>query len=168
MPEGPTHPGLGKRLRILRFVPMAALSSVVLVGCDGYATAPSEQRIGPGGGQVFLADGKVSLSVPAGALTEEVWFTALPVTSIPKDDLVLAGTTYEIGPAGTHFNRPMALTISYEVGALPKGFGESGLALFAVSGNAWELSDGSSVNPAARSVSGQAMSLGKFGVLAMD
>jgi uncharacterized protein YjdB len=117
---------------------------------------------------VFLADGKVSLSVPPGALTEEIWFTALPVTSVPGDDLLLSGTTYEIGPAGTHFNRPVALTVSYQAGAVPKGVGEGGLALYTVSGNAWELTDQSAVNPAARSVSGQVMGLGKFGVLGME
>lgn len=136
-----------------------------LVGCQGDATGPAESRIGPEGGSVTLEDGAVVLTVPAGALLEEVWFTAIPTVAVPDVPAAVSGTTYELGPPGTVFGSPVTITVLYDAARLPQGTGADDLGVFQVQGGAWSLAGTPAVNPAAGTVSGQLTRLGRVGVL---
>lgn len=138
---------------------------IALPSCGGDSTGPGDEKIGPDGGSVSLESGAVSLSVPAGALSGNVDFTATPTTSVPASDLLVAGSTYDIGPSGTTFAVPVTLTISYDPSSLPDDMGESELGLFKVVGNDWELMANATVNTAAHTVSGQVTSLSLFGAM---
>jgi len=76
--------------------------------CDGSCT---EQRIGPQGGSVTSADGKVTLEVPKDALSADVTITVRPIAN-PPDGATLA---YEIGPNGTEFTTPARLRLNVTV-----------------------------------------------------
>jgi len=137
----------------------------LVVGCQGDATGPAEGRIGPAGGSVSLEDGAVVLTVPAGALLEEVWFTAIPTVAVPAAPPAVSGTTYELGPPGTLFGNPITITVRYDPAKLPQGTGATDLGVFLVQGDAWSLAGTPAVNPAAGTVSGQVTRLGRVGVL---
>ncbi len=136
--------------------------------CDGNVTGPEDKRIGPAGGTAVLANGAVMLSVPPGALSEEVWFTASPAHSVPASELFVAGSSWEIGPPGTTFSRPAILTIYYDPGSVPQGVGESGLGVFKVAGSEWVLMANTSSNPGSHTATGQLAGLGRYGVHALS
>jgi len=140
---------------------------IALPSCGGDSTGPGDEKIGPDGGSVSLESGAVSLSVPAGALSGNVDFTATPTTSVPTSDLLVAGSTYDIGPSGTTFAVPVTLTLSYDPSSLPDDVGESELGLFKVVGSDWELMANATVNTAAHTVSGQVTSLSLFGAMGL-
>ncbi len=145
----------------------SGLLALSLTSCDAGVTGPDDRRVGPEGGVVSLESGAITLSVPPGALSEEVWFTAMPAVAVPGSEWLVAGSAYEIGPPGTVLNAPVTLTISYAPEALPEGIGAEGLGVFQVVGGVWELKPNPTVNSIARTVSGQVASLSQFGVLAI-
>ena len=84
-----------------------ALAALALPGCEtGDGTT-----VGPRGGTVTSQDGRVTLYVPAGALTDDVELTIVEATELPQDAI---GPAYAIEPYGLVFGRPAALV--YEVG----------------------------------------------------
>ena len=68
---------------------------LALTTCNGDATGPGRTTVGPEGGTVSLAQGRVKLSIPSGALSDEVELTATPTTSFPASTLVVVGSTFE-------------------------------------------------------------------------
>lgn len=135
-----------------------------LFACDGDVMGPNERRIGPAGGTAILANGAIRVSVPPGALYEEIWFTVTPGLNVPESDLYVDGSAWEIGPPGTAFALPATLTISYNPGSVPVGLGEAGLGVFKVNGGDWSLMANTTANPGSHTASGQISTLGRFGV----
>jgi hypothetical protein len=91
------------------------------------------QRAGPEGAVIELADGKVTLDVPAGAVSEEVILTATPTTDVPMDGPpIVPGTAFDFGPDGIVFDRPIFMTIAYDPAVLPPGVIESELRIHKV------------------------------------
>jgi uncharacterized protein YjdB len=156
----PLLSALGGRSRL------AALSLLLagLFACDGDVTGPEVKRIGPAGGTAVLANGAVLISVPPGALSEEVWFTVTPAFSVPASELLVEGSSWEIGPPGTTFSRRATLTISYDPGSVPDGVGEDGLGVFKVAGSDWTLMANTSASPGTNTASGEVAGLGRYGV----
>lgn len=135
-----------------------------LFACDGDVTGPDERRIGPAGGTAILANGAIRISVPPGALYEEIWFTVTPGLNVPESELYVDGSAWEIGPPGTAFALPATVTITYNPGSVPVGLGEAGLGVFKVNGGAWSLMANTTANPGSHTASGQISTLGRFGV----
>lgn len=125
----------------------------------------SPNTLGPDGGTLSFADGAVTLTVPAGALSQDVTFSVAPTNAFPASERVVGGTVYEIGPAGTTFAQPAELSIAYDEGQIPAGVDESSLALHKVESDAWSRIDGSAANTGADGVSGRITSLSTWGVL---
>jgi hypothetical protein len=73
------------------------------------------QSIGPEGGVIRTADGKVSLTVPAGALTQS---TVISLQPIENKAFLGIGPAYEFSPDGLRFAKPAQLTVEYEAGSL--------------------------------------------------
>lgn len=82
--------------------------------------------IGPAGGSLTSTDGKVTLTLPEGAVAAE---TAISITAINTTDLpgAFAGSNvlgaYELGPSGTVFTQPVSLALNYD----SDGFGDNEL-----------------------------------------
>jgi hypothetical protein len=85
--------------------------STVLAGCE----AEDQTTIGPRGGVVTSADGRVTLEIPAGALDHEVVVSIGEVDEGPDGAL---GTVYEIEPRFEQLRKPA--TITFDVAA-PEG-----------------------------------------------
>ena len=82
------------------------------------------KTIGPAGGVITTADGKLTLTFPAGALTKESVITVQPVENKAINGI---GIGYEFGPDGTRFAKPVTLTYHYTpdelLGASPQAMG---------------------------------------------
>lgn len=141
------------------------ISSLFACGDDG--TGPESTEAGTAGGTVTLAGGAVTLTIPATALPGVVSFTTGTPNSVPSEELLVAGSTYELGPPGTSFSRLTTLTIAYDPAHLPEGVRQSELRLQRVDGDAWSVISGSSVDTVRHVVSGKIDSVGVFGAVAL-
>ncbi len=61
------------------------------------------------------ADGRLTLSFPAGAVSQELEVTIRPAQGAPSGNI---GAAYELGPAGTTFEELVTLSFSYDEGEL--------------------------------------------------
>ncbi len=147
---------------------LLSLLALSVVACGDGATGPGSTAIGAEGGTASLAEGAVTLSVPAGALCASVEFTANPALSFPENPLRVPGTAYEIGPPGTTFEHLVTLTLTYDPNDLPAGVREEELRLQRVAGSEWQPTVGSSVDVSRHQVSGRIESVGQFGVVGVS
>jgi hypothetical protein len=107
---------------------------------DAFPEAPSsdvptvQMAVGPTGGTITSADGRVSLEIPAGALAASTTFSIGPASSAPAGAV---GTVWEIGPTGTTFAKPVVLTLRYDMnaGSPPAG---TNVAVATVVGDHWQ------------------------------
>ncbi len=129
---------------------------------------PDPQVVGPSGGTVSLLNGAVQISVPAGALSADVRLTAEVTTNFPASELVVSGSTIELGPTGTTFATPVSVTVAYDPSSLPAGVNESELRLRKVIGGEWEDAGDSSPNVAANTVTASLSSFSVYGVLGIE
>ncbi len=77
----------------------------------GTSTGPATtMTIGAAGGALTSADGRITLTVPAGALTADTMLSVEPITNT-----VLLGiqSAYRLGPDGTTFTQPATVTFTY-------------------------------------------------------
>lgn len=70
------------------------------------------KAIGPEGGSITSPDGRMTLTVPANALTETVPFSIQPVTNKFEDGL---GLSYRLEPNGMAFTTPLEISFHYDV-----------------------------------------------------
>lgn len=82
----------------------------------------------PNGGQVSSSDGRVTLTVPAGAVSEDVWITlAMDVSPPPVDDSRSLGVFFRLtaqtasGQAVAQFSKPLVLDVRYAPKAAQAG-----------------------------------------------
>lgn len=120
-------------------------------GGGGGGGGGSATTIGPNGGTVTSSDGKASVNIPAGALSQE---TAITVDSIVSPGPGNIGTVYKFAPEGTSFNLPVIASIRYDDAALPQGVSEQNLKLRTFVNNQWQEVAGSTVDTALNIVSG--------------
>jgi hypothetical protein len=156
------------RQRPVWAVSCAILLAVVLLSCsdDSDPTDPyvDGTPIGPAGGTVTSADGRLSLVIPAGALSAEINITVEPAAAPPTDIGMVAGRSYDLGPTGTLFAQPAALSLSFADATLPTGVDEGALRLCRVSGGAWMIVAGSVCDADGDRVSGSITGFSTWGV----
>lgn len=77
----------------------------------GVVTGPSvSQSVDASGGTVTSADGLLTVSIPAGALSTARVITIEPITNHVS---LAVGGGYRLGPEGTTFSQPVTLTFKY-------------------------------------------------------
>jgi len=106
---------------------IAGLILAVTLGCGVFSggtnnlvIAPTEvgtpvgdkaaKEIGPAGGSLTSADGRLTLTVPQNALSETVTFTIQAVTGKAKNGV---GNAYRFEPDGKKFSTPLELSFRY-------------------------------------------------------
>lgn len=97
--------------------------------------------IGADGGSFTARDGRVMLSIPVGALMADVGITVQPSADPPATEGIIAGTTWDFGPAALRFDVPAVLTLGYNPAALPSAIRDPRHELLIVSPGAdglWE------------------------------
>ncbi len=98
---------------MLASAPGAGFTLEVYGGVDNTTCAV----IGPGGGTLASADGRVRLDFPPGAVAADTVITAVP-RAVPADAGFVGNLVYELGPDGLVFARPVRLTLGYDPAAL--------------------------------------------------
>jgi len=71
------------------------------------------QKVGPGGGTVKSADGKLEVIFPAGAVDAETFVGVRPIHNQLTDD---DNGSYQLEPSGTTFKKPVQLVFHYSDG----------------------------------------------------
>lgn len=157
----------------------ATLLGAVLAACGGggsegpgswtpLSTAPgtasgeaASGTIGPAGGTLASADGRLTLTIPAGAVTGDTVFTITPVTA-PAENAV---ATYRLDPEGTPFAAPARLTFD-TAGA---GVDYPGLKFLAVAihqaDGTWRLLDDQAKDAAAKTLSVEVRHFSEYSML---
>ncbi len=111
------------------------------------------QSIGPAGGTLSSTDGRISLSIPAGALAQTVDITVNETANPPIP--AVPGAAFEFGPTGTEFAIPASLVIRYDPTRLRQGTSENNLILGKQRPDqSWEV-ERSSLDVAANRLSGE-------------
>jgi hypothetical protein len=82
----------------------------------GTPTGPAaSQTIGPTGGSVASGDGKLTVTIPAGALATATDVTIEPITALAPWAL---GPAYRLGPEGLKFSNPVSIAFHYDASQL--------------------------------------------------
>ena len=100
----------------------------------GEPTGPSVSAvIGPAGGELTSADGRLAMSVPPGTVATDTTFSIQPITSLAPTSI---GAGYRLEPEGTTFAQPVSLTFSIpEAGVERTSLGGIGIAFQEDNGN---------------------------------
>lgn len=113
------------------------------------------QRMGPSGGTVQLNNG-VRVTLPSGALTQDLLLTATPATNLPPGALpLIPGTGWDFGPDGTVFAKPVTMTIPYNPANLPQGVVEADLRIHKLVNGAWQQQNAGRVDLVNKTVSAE-------------
>jgi uncharacterized protein YjdB len=121
--------------------------------------------VGPAGGQVTAAAGKVTLVVPPGALAAPVPLTVTAVQNPPAHPALIPGTAWDLGPDGIQFAQPVTLRIRYEPAQLPGGTIAGQLRVARHTGGAWVPVPGSTVDIATATVTAVITGFSLYGVI---
>ncbi len=118
--------------------------------------------VGATGGTVTSVDSSVVVTIPPNALGADtpVSITAVSGALEAPAAADLAGTAYQIGPAGLTFNQPVTIKLRYRLADLPLWAMSGDLAVMVNSGAGWTSLAGVTVDPAGHTVSGTTMGLG--------
>ncbi|MDX1812239.1 MAG: hypothetical protein R3240_09850, partial [Gammaproteobacteria bacterium] len=157
-----------KSLLLLNKVLLLCLLSVFLVSCGKGSSSDDETTssniVGPSGGLVSFAEAKISLNIPANALTSDVEFSVTSPSSYPTG--AVANTVFDITPDNLSFLTSVDLTIHYDESDLPTGFNEADLWLAKQVGDQWIELANYSKDSAANTLTGQLDSLSVYAIIA--
>lgn len=109
---------------------------------DVLGLATIEVVIGPAGGTVSAANGRVTLMFPPGAVASPFQMTVEENTSAPSDPGLVQSTAFTFGPDGTTFDKKVELSLQYDGGALPSGIDERDLRVHRLENGNWTEFDG--------------------------
>jgi hypothetical protein len=116
------------------------------------------------GGTVTSTDGRVSVAVPAGAVSSDLRITIAKLADDASEH-VAKGSTYEFGPSGTQFAQPVELRLAYDTTGLGVGADRSALRVARRQANGeWTMLDGAVIDSTNRTVRGLTSSFSTYGV----
>ncbi len=123
--------------------------------------------VGTAGATLTMGSGSntVTLTIPPFAVPQTVIVLLAPASTAPPSSRLVAGTPIELGPDGLQFSRAVTMTLGYGADKVPPGTGEVSLQLYFASGSSWALVPGSTVDAAARTVSGGIWRSGTYAVV---
>lgn len=122
--------------------------------------------LGPSGGTLTVLDSTVVLSLPPGALPEVTTLLFRPVVDERLDTLGVAGSAFEVTPQFLDLASAGTLTVRYDPTKLAPHTTEPALQLYTYSNREWRGLPGSTVDPAAHTVTGTFLRGGNFAVAA--
>jgi hypothetical protein len=134
---------------------LLAAAAMLLPACE----QESDNMIGPRGGEVVSEDGRVSISIPAGALDHTVEIEIQETLVAPGNML---GNSYLVGPTGTSFAIPATVTYELE----PDQMGAEGLAWSSQRDGEWFPMPDCDVNHEDMTLTASALYLSQFAVIA--
>jgi hypothetical protein len=120
-------------------------------------------RVLPEGGAISAFGGSVLLEVPAGALAAPASITVRQEPLSSNDPSLVLRTGYALGPSGTTFATPAALTVRYAGGIGPSGVPETAYRVHLTTGGTYH-SLGGTVDAEAATVTAPITEIGTFTV----
>lgn len=141
----------------------SAPGSFLTIAIDG--ALATEAPIPPTGGSADLLGGQVSVEIPSGALSSPTTITAEPVPPAEADPAALPNTSIDMGPDGTTFTEPIALTIAFDPASLPRWVTPAGLRMYWRNVDHWELLGGNAVDLEHSRVTAQTTHFSEFALL---
>lgn len=108
-----------------------------------------QETIGAEGGSITSADGRITISIPAGAVTSAQQFSVRPITN--KNPLAI-GDAFRIEPHGYQFNKPVSIQFSYDDEAIRKTIPEALGIAFQDSNGVWQAQGGVVLNKVQRTI----------------
>lgn len=116
----------------------------------GKPTGPmTTQTIGPSGGTLSSSDGRLTLTIPAGALSRETVLTVEPVENTAPNGV---GRGYHFGPAGTQFVKSATWTYRYEPEEINGISTEAVAMVMQKPDHTWRFTQGAKVDPATQTI----------------
>lgn len=148
---------------------LAVVATVFAGACsssDGPPTGPTvDNAVGPAGGTLSAAGGRVTLAFPSGAVSTNTTITVEVASSVPASAGLVPGSAYRFSPEGITFQQPVTLTVRYDPAALPAGVSDTSLALYKVVDGAWQPAGVSLRDTAAHTVRAAIQGFSTYGVL---
>ncbi|MGB5502966.1 MAG: CHRD domain-containing protein [Polyangiales bacterium] len=126
----------------------------------GGANGGTSTVIGNAGGTATSSDGRVVITIPAGALSDDTL-----ISIVPNSTSGSLGTPYAFGPEGITFNEPVTVTVSYTDADIPDGASdESILIAKQYNGYFWRGVTNSIVDSNAKTVSALVTGFSTYGL----
>ncbi len=122
-------------------------------------------RVTPSGGTVTLANGAVTLTLPPGAVPNDVLFTVQPATGFPTTPPTVPGTELEFGPNGIVFAKPVTMTIKYDPSKIPSGMVENKLRIHKLINGVWVQQNAGQIDLVNKTVSAQVNGFSTYALL---
>lgn len=153
------------QLYLLSHFLICTIIGVTLVTCSDSGTGPDEELpdvqdgvVGPEGGILTAIDGAVRIEVPAGTLAEPTELTVSrnqAPPDAPDGYWIVGGQSYELGPEGITFEKPVTVSIIFDIGEFPVWMRLSTLSMHRWDGNNWHpLEPLEEINPLDRITGG--------------
>ena len=93
---------------------MLGLLATACVDSKAPPASPVHTKIGSGGGALVVGNGELSLTVPAGALQEDVVVSLVTASPDVLPSWIAAGTAYTFSPSSTGFTVPAQFVIPFD------------------------------------------------------
>jgi outer membrane protein assembly factor BamB len=122
-------------------------------------------NLGPAGGTLSSGT-NARLTVPSGALQQQVTLMLRPASAPPSHERMVPGTAWDLGPeqVGFGFNGA-TLALRYDAAKVPAGISPTSLQLHVLTNGAWTVVRGSTVDVTGRQASGQISWTGTYAVI---
>ncbi|MFD2519471.1 hypothetical protein [Emticicia soli] len=113
--------------------------------------ATTSKTIGAQGGSISTADGKLTLTFPAGALSKETNITIRPVENKAWGGV---GIGYEFGPDGSEFAKPVTFTYHYDNKEISGASLDNMALAFQDEAKVWQMTAPLTVNKTQKTLTG--------------
>lgn len=124
-----------------------AMAGATAVGVpNGKATTKS---IGPAGGSLASADGRITVDVPPNAVTAAVAFRITPITNLGKGGV---GSAYRLEPNEQKFAAPVKVSFKYDAEGFKDASPESFAVAYQDSTGVWQALKTSNIDKASKTV----------------
>lgn len=110
--------------------------------------------VGPAGATLNGPGGAATLVIPAGALTTPTPISIEPMSAPPLSPELVIGSAMNFGPTGTQFDAPVTIQLHYMPSQVQLGTEPSELQLYLLTGNAWTVVPGSTVDTTTHTITG--------------
>lgn len=145
-------------------------STLVTASTEGHSasatiTVLDGAIVSTGGAVLHVQGGVVQLAVPSGAVGAPIALFANASTDTTMSARVVHGTSFDFGPTGTIFAKPVPLTIQYDASMLQSGVNESALQLYLRGKSSWQVVDGSVIDVQAKTVTAPITHFSTYAIL---
>jgi hypothetical protein len=98
------------------------------------------------GGHYSVLQGAVEINAASGSVSKQVDISVASIDKPAQNSSLYFFSSYEFGPDGMTFDRPIDIIIKYDLNRIPVGVKESDIKVYVLNNNTWEAIGGSFAN----------------------